>query len=87
MKQVGQELEEPVFAILISVLPTYSAPSAVCLQPIHRIFSAELGSSEISLASQVDIDSLDSLKKVLQDAAIVVHCAGPFQRKEGKLSP
>ena len=34
---------------------------------------------------QVDIDSLDSLKAILQKAAIVVHTAGPFQRKEGSL--
>lgn len=34
---------------------------------------------------QVDIDSLDSLKAILEDAAIVVHTAGPFQRKEGSL--
>jgi len=34
---------------------------------------------------QVDVDSLDSLKGVLQNTAIVVHCAGPFQRKDQSL--
>ena len=34
---------------------------------------------------QVDVDNLESVKRVLQGAAIVVHTAGPFQRKDQSL--
>ncbi len=32
---------------------------------------------------QVDIDDVPRLESLLKDSALVVHAAGPFQRKEG----
>ena len=34
---------------------------------------------------KVDVDDLESLERAFKKTALVVHCAGPFQRKEGSL--